>query len=158
MKTILVYLSLLLGFLISCQSDRQQNLNRKASIEKNEVLLENPLLMTPMTSSIQPKDSTMSTLYGNEIASVYAKNNSDDKYPKGAVLYEVTWKQKPDELWFGANVPKEIFSVEKITFQRDKGYRYEIYKGNPLQKKNANDSKVALRISTIISQKMAVSP
>ncbi|ASK32234.1 hypothetical protein CEY12_20030 [Chryseobacterium sp. T16E-39] len=155
---IIIYLSLVLVAVLSCHSDSKENLNKEASVQKNDGLAENPLLMTPITSSIQPKDSTMSTLYGNQIAEKYAKNNSASQYPEGAVLYEVTWKQKPDELWYGANVPKDIFSVEKITFQNNGKCNYEIYKGNPLQRQQTNEKNEIPRITFITGQKMAVSP
>ena len=155
---IIIYLSLVLVAVLSCHSDPKENLNKEASVQKSDGLSENPLLMTPITSSIQPKDSTMSTLYGNQIAAKYAKNNSASQYPEGAVLYEVTWKQKPDELWYGANVPKDIFSVEKITFQNNGKYSYEIYKGNPLQRQQTNEKNEIPRITFITGQKMAVSP
>lgn len=141
----------------SCHSEQKENLNKKAAVQQNDELLENPLLMIPITSSIQPKDNTMSTLYGNQIAADYARNNADSQYPQGAVLYEVTWKQKPDELWFGAKVPEDIFSVEKVTFHDHNSYTYETYKDKPLRK--VKESKInTSRISFITSQKMAVSP
>ncbi|MBT2620534.1 cytochrome P460 family protein [Chryseobacterium sp. ISL-6] len=158
MKKNVIYLVLSFLFILSCHSEEKENLNRNASVKQSDELLENPLLMTPITSSVQPKDSTISTLYGNKAAAAYAKMNSDSKYPEGAVLYEVTWKQKPDELWFGANIPKEIFSVEKVIFQNRDLHKYEIYMGKPLKKKSLFKDEELSRISFITSQKMAVSP
>lgn len=156
MKKNIIYFSLILVSLLSCHQEPQENINEKASIQHNDELLENPLLMTPITSSIHPKDSTMSTLYGNEIAVMHAKSNS--KYPQGATLYEVTWKQKSDEWWFGANVPKEILSVEKVIFREKEKVEYEIYEGRPLKKKGQKEGSETSRILAIVSQKMAVSP
>ncbi|WP_155845050.1 hypothetical protein [Chryseobacterium daeguense] len=65
----------------------------------------------------------MSTSYGNEIAFNYAQKNTGANYPSGTVLYEVTWKQKPDEVWLGGNIPKSIYSVERIVFN-DSGVIY----------------------------------
>lgn len=158
MKKNIVYLVLGFLFIVSCHSQEKENLNRSASVQENDELLENPLLMIPITSSVQPKESTMSTLYGNETAAAYAKVNSDSRYPDGSELYEVTWKQKPDELWFGANVPKEIFSVEKISIYNGYSHKYEIYKGKPLKKKSIAKDEEISRISFILLQKMAVSP
>ena len=146
-----------LAIIISCEQKSKEFLNIGASVQQNDELKENPLLMNPITSSIQPKDSTMSTLYGNKIAFNYAKQHSDYKYPKDAVLYEVTWKQKPDELWFGGNIPKEIYSVEKITFN-DINSNYERFEGSPLKKIQIKEAEEKLRKDFIISQKMAVSP
>lgn len=143
---------------MACKEKRQELLNIKASIQLNDVLKENPLLMHPLTSSVNPKDSIMSTLYGNNIAFDYAKKNLGSNYPNGAVLYEVTWKQKPDELWFGANVPNEIKSVEKITFKEENYSEYQIFDGKPLKKIKKDSAIEYFRKDLIISQRMAVSP
>lgn len=153
-------LYLIFGFLllISCQQNSKNVLNEEASIQQSDELKENPLLMNPITSSIQPKEKTMSTLYGNDIAFNYAKTNFKSNYPQNAVLYEVTWKQKSDELWFGANIPKEVVSVEKITFL-DKGVNvYEIFQGKALKKAKMNDKTDDQRRKLVLSQRMAVSP
>lgn len=155
MKNYSLYLILIL--IISCSEKPKELININASIQQRSELTENPLLMHPITSSIQPKDSTMSTLYGNEIAFDYAKQHSDFNYPKNAVLYEVTWKQKPDELWFGGNVPKEIYSVEKIIFDNANSV-YERFEGNTFKKTQIQEAEEKLRIDFIINQKMAVSP
>lgn len=110
-----------------------------------------------MRGLIQPKDSTMSTLYGGEIAFNYVKQNSDFKYPKGAVLYEVTWKQRSDEVWFGGNMPEEIYSVEKIAFDNN-NFVYEKFEGNPLKKTQIKEVEEILRQDFIVGQKMAASP
>lgn len=153
-------LYLIFGFLllISCQQNSKNVLNEEASIQQSNELRENPLLMNPITSSIQPKEKTMSTLYGNEVAFNYAKTNFNSNYPQNAVLYEVTWKQKSDELWFGANIPKEVVFVEKITFP-DKGVSiYEMFQGKALKKTKMNDKTDDQRKNLILSQRMAVSP
>ncbi|MCS4302458.1 MAG: hypothetical protein P0Y62_19065 [Candidatus Chryseobacterium colombiense] len=149
-------LFLILILIISCSEKSQELLNINASIQQSNELKENPLLMHPITFSIKPKDSTMSTLYGNEIAFDYAKQHSDFKYPKGAILYEVTWRQKSDELWFGGNIPKEIYSVEKISFDNDNSV-YEKFKGKTLKKTKVDDSEEKLRKYFISEQKMTVS-
>ena len=49
------------------------------------------------SSFVNQKDSSMSILYG------------------GQGLYKlVTWKQKPDEHWFGGNIPGNILSVDTV--------------------------------------------
>lgn len=151
----IIYLAPLLLLIVSCKQT-VNNVNTNASIQKNDELSENPLLMIPITSSIQPKDSTMSTLYGNKIAAEYAKKNDNSSYPQGSALYEVTWKQKPDEVWYGGNVPEKIISVEKVVFEGHGIPMYEIYKGKPLKKIASKDQ--LIRTKFIISQKMAVSP
>nr|WP_315028796.1 hypothetical protein [uncultured Chryseobacterium sp.] len=158
MKNYSLYLIPVFILFISCQKNSEDILNKQASIKQSDELKENPLLMNPITSSIQPKMKRMSTLYGNDIAFNYAKANFNSNYPKNAVLYEVTWAQKPDELWFGANIPKDIISVEKISFH-DKGFiRYEMFQGKTLKRVKTDDKNEVLRRDAIRSQAIAVSP
>ena len=149
------YSAVISVFMMSCQQN-QEHININASIQKGDELPENPLLMIPFTSSIQPKNSTMSTLYGNKIAANYARTNPNSNYPEGSILYEVTWKQKPDDVWFGGNIPDEIIKVERVVFQEQNIPSYQLYEGNPLKRIYSKDDEV--RIKAIVSQKMAVSP
>lgn len=158
MKKYSLYLIFACVVMISCDDSSKELININASVQQNDELKENPLLMHPMTSSIQPKAGTMSTLYGNDVAFQYVQRKFDARYPKNAVLYEVTWKQKADELWFGANVPEEIQSVEKITFGNGEEVVYEIFSGKPLKKLKTNADLENVRKEFITSQKIAVSP
>lgn len=139
----------------SCQSPSLSNLNEQASIGISDELPENPLELIPITSTVHPQDSIMSTLYGNKIAAYHAMHNGDTLYPKGALLYEVTWKQQPDPEWFGANIPKEVKSVERVLFS-DKLAEYHFYSGKPLRENIPRNAR--RRLEFIISQRMAVSP
>lgn len=141
---------------VACQSPPVNTLNNEASITSADELPENPLLENVLTSITDPVDSTMSTLYGNTTAYMYAFLHNDGKYPPNSVLYHVTWKQKPDSDWFGANVPKEIVSVERVDFSDSLRPEYKLYKGHPLKHfKTVPDE---ARIAFLISQKMAASP
>ena len=147
---------LIIIVLTGCQSSLKNNLNNEASLTAHDELPENPLLLVPLTSSINPRDNTMSTLYGNKLAAAYAGTQASNFYPKGSVLYEVTWKQQPDSVWFGGNIPKEIFSVERIFFTDAGIPEYELYKGTPLRK--STDKNNVERVVFISSQRMAVTP
>ena len=99
----------------------------------------------------------MSTLYGNDLARIHARTEGNNLYSEGSVLYEVTWKERPDSVWFGAKIPKEIISVERIIFNKqDDAPGYELYTGQPLRKSVSQN--VLQRINFISSQRMAVSP
>lgn len=67
-----------------------------------------------ITSSINTKDHTQSTCYGNDIAVNSARSGEHVNYPAGAVIALVTWKQQEDPNWFGGNIPGEVKSVELI--------------------------------------------
>ena len=56
----------------------------------------------------------MATLYGNEPALQAAKLGSSTT-TAGETFALVTWKQKADESWFGANIPDEVQSIEQIS-------------------------------------------
>lgn len=156
MKTLILFIILLITLFNACKTDAVHNLNVQASVTKQDELPENPLLQNVITTSINPGEGTMQTLYGNTVAWDYMNKHADTKYPEGSVLYSVTWKQKPDSFWFGANIPKEIQTIEQIRFLMDGQPRYELYQGRPLKKIGGKPN--ADRVSFILSQKMAKSP
>lgn len=159
MKAIISIISLsLLSISLSSCNKEIENINKDASIHSLGDLPENPLLLIPITFSISPGDNTMSTLYGNRIASDHAKLISDPNYPVGSVLYEVNWKQKPDPVWFGGNIPKEIVSIERVSFLFGKTPGYERFVGDSPGKESLDLDKVAGRLKFIISQKRAILP
>lgn len=142
--------------LASCHFSNGIGLNEQASVKATDELPENPLILPIITSSVRPLDSTMASLYGNNTAFVYAAHHSDSQYPAGSILYEVTWQQQVDEQWFGANIPKQILSIEKLEYTTAGSAIYTIYKGSPLKKVAATDE--AARMAIITRQRMAASP
>lgn len=140
--------------LVGC---KESQLNVDASILTLNDLPENPLLLHPITSSINRKKHTMATLYGNDLAMHHILTYKDRNYPAGAILYEVSWSQKSDSLWFGANIPRNIFSVEQVAFDDLGKPVYKLYKGGDLHEdKHTNDKQ--RRLDFIISQEISVSP
>lgn len=158
MKKYLTIIATTLLLITACKDggERKINLNQDASFTAADTLPENPLLEKVLTISINTKDSTMATLYANNIAWVYANTHGDKKYPPGAVLYQVTWKQKADSVWFGARVPKEIQSIERISYTSNSPAMYELYEGRPLRRSSALPD--TGRIASIIGQRIAISP
>ena len=124
----------------------------------NPVELEGNLI----TTSANSKAHTMSALYGNDEAVKFARSSGGSKYPAGAVLTLVTWKQKEDMHWFGAYIPGEIEMKEKVSFLSSSDLvkeSYEKYTGKDLSKLEhtaADDSKE--RIAFITNQRAAVMP
>lgn len=154
MPSVFVLITIML--LNSCQSGPGLGLNEEASVQASDDLPENPLLLHAITSGVQPRDSTMYTLYGNDAAFFYASSHSDNHYPDGAVLYEVTWRQQTDEQWLGANVPKAIITIERVEYTANGQPAYTLYQGAPLKKVAAANPE--LRLAVISGQRMAVSP
>jgi hypothetical protein len=88
-----------------------------------------------MSSSMNKKTGTMSTLYGNLLAKKNAGGKKHILVP-GEVLALVTWKQQKDEHWFGANIPGDLQAVEIIKTTAGKAgaaINYQEFLGQKLQ-------------------------
>jgi hypothetical protein len=94
----------------------------------------NPLQGKVITSWISKHDSTMSTLFGNDVAVQYARTNAEMMYPAGALLSVVTWGQQEDSRWFGGKIPQKVKVVEFVTVTGPGAYSYQRYEGAPLKK------------------------
>jgi hypothetical protein len=97
MKTIPLILCTGLFLLPACGSKVNQAplFNKNASLPALFKFSDAGLKLS--TSFIDEKSGSMSVLY-----------------TKGQTLTLITWKQKSDEYWFGANVPDELQSVEIV--------------------------------------------
>jgi hypothetical protein len=119
----------------------------------------NPLQGKVITSWVDKKDATMSTLFGNDVAVRYARTNAEMMYPAGAVLSVVTWGQQEDPRWFGGNIPQGAKAVEFVTVTGPGAYSYQRYEGSPLKKVasvEGNDPKD--RAAYLMAQRAAVMP
>ena len=96
-------------------------------------LAANPLQGKVITSWINKKDHTMSTLLGNETAINHARTDASSSYPAGSVLSLVTWWWQEDPRWFGGNIPAKPRSVEVVTVTDTNSYVYQLYEGSPLK-------------------------
>src|SRR5580693_7433022 len=87
--------------LLGCAADEPKIsavLNQSASLVGQ--IPANPLQWKIITSSIDRAGSTMSTLYGNDLAIACARTSPQHDYPVGAELSLVTWTQAEDTRWF----------------------------------------------------------
>jgi hypothetical protein len=94
----------------------------------------NPLQGRVITSWIDKVESTMSTLYGNDVAVKYARSNAQAQYPAGSVLSVVTWNQQEDGRWIGGKIPARTKSVEFVVVGNNGAYSYQRYEGSPLKR------------------------
>src|SRR5260370_40084769 len=105
----------------------------------------NSLQWKVVTSAVNTEDSTMSTLYGNDLAAGYARTNSRHNYPNGSVLSLVTWTQRDDDRWFGARIPDQVKSVEfvfvGVAADGRPLYSYQEYEGKPLKRGTAQEGR-----------------
>jgi len=119
----------------------------------------NPVRGRVITSWIDKKNATMSTLYGNDVAVQYARTNAAMMYPVGAVLSVVTWAQQEDPRWFGGNIPAKAKSVEYVTVTGPGAYSYQRYEGSPLKKvASVEGADPKDRAAYLLSQRAAVMP
>ena len=149
--------------LAGCSNKRvsvTQLINEKASIRGE--LPFNPFQLEVITVSVNGKESTMSTLYGNEIAVRQARTDSQQRYPAGSQLALVTWSQQEDEHWFGARIPGAIKSVEFVTIiglePRARDYSYQLYEGAPLKFSTVDQGRRDERINYLLKQRPLVMP
>jgi len=123
----------------------------------------NPLQWKVITSMADRTGSTMSTLYGNDVAVGYARAHPQHDYPPGSVLSLVTWTEQEDPRWFGARIPGAVNSVEFVTVGAPENgrpsYSYEKYEGTPLKKASSEESASSNeRAEDLLSQRAAVMP
>jgi len=124
------------------------------------VLPSNPIQGKVITSWVDRSASTMSTMFGNDIAVHYARTNPDTKYPAGSVLSVVTWNQQEDPRWFGGNIPAKTKSVEFVSIGNGaNAYSYQRYEGSPLKKVASEDGATPNdRAAYLLNQRVAVMP
>jgi len=160
-------LSMFLSMLLSMSGCSVAEPKISATINQSASLVgqlpANPLQWKVITSAVNHADSTMSTLYGNDVAVSYARANSQHNYPAGSVLSLVTWIQREDDRWFGARIPDRVKSVEFVFVEAaadgHQTYSYREYEGAPLtmameQKGFAPNDRAAY----LLAQRAAVLP
>jgi hypothetical protein len=117
-----------------------------------------------ITLWVDPKDETMSTLYGNDEAVDAARSSGDrPAYTAGAMIALVTWKPREDERWFGANIPATVKSVEFVTVKsgtmNKSEYVYQRFEGGFLrQTLSADVLTPGGRTTYLLSQRAATMP
>jgi hypothetical protein len=129
-------------------------LNLDASLTGD--LPSNPFQGRVITSWIDKRDSTMSTMFGNDVAVQYARTSAGPTYPTGAVLSVVTWTQQEDPRWFGGKIPEKVRLVELVTVT-EQGLQFDRYEGSPLKKMAATDTDKD-RANYLLAQRAAVMP
>jgi hypothetical protein len=138
--------------------------NENASLSAAEVnaLPANPFKWRVITSSVDPQNSTMSTLYGNDAAVQYARSNGKHDYPPGSRLALVTWTRRDDPRYFGARIPDRIKSIEFVLLTELPGetnFTYQKFEGTPLAQTATNESPNASPAAqALLNQRAAVLP
>jgi Cytochrome P460 len=156
-KALVLIAALALLPLAGCNEQRPSTINTEATLTGK--LPYNPLAWKVVTSWVNDRNGTMSTLYGNDIAVQYARSNAAHAYPAGSVLALVTWAQRDDTHWFGAKIPSGPQSVEFVVVPSTpaSGPTYQRYQGSPLALAAATSDDAA-RIDYLTAQRAAVMP
>jgi hypothetical protein len=119
----------------------------------------NPLRGKVITSWVNKKDATMSTMFGNDVAVQYARRNAEMQYPDGSVLSVVTWSQQEDPRWFGGSIPQRAKAVEIVTVTAPGAYSYQRYEGSPFKRvANGEGAQPKERAAYLLAQRAAVMP
>lgn len=143
--------------LSSCEhaTNADQLINNKASLPESFKLSE--MHQKVITSLINHRDSTMSTLYGNEqagkmLSKAVQANDTDPEFTL------VTWHQQEDPHWFGALIPGDLLSVETVhTNTAGNKSTYQKYNGKNLVKVTDTAGQSS-RIRFILAQNSAIIP
>jgi len=121
-----------------------------------------PLQWRVITASVDRQASSMSTLYGNDVAVDAARARLPGGYPAGSVLSLVTWHQQDDDHWFGAKIPAAPATVEFVMVGKtgsELSYGYKLYEGTQLTETTVKEGGSAHdRIAYILSQTAAAMP
>jgi len=118
-------------FMVACSNPPGNPLNQEASFPASFDLTKMGLKV--ITSSINKKQETMSTLYGNAAALKVASDST--RHQPGETFALVTWKQKADGHWFGANIPGNLQCVTMLKTTGRVGaitFNYQKYTGKSL--------------------------
>jgi hypothetical protein len=123
----------------------------------------NPLQWQVIAAAINHAESSMATLYGNDVAVHYARTNGQHNYPPNSILALVTWAQQDDPRYFGARIPSQVKSVEFV-FVKAGGngapqYSYQEYEGSPLKRGTVGEGPTLNdRAAYLLAQRAAVMP
>jgi hypothetical protein len=164
MKFTRVSLALLIFAMAGCSNHRTPPaglLNTEASPPSG--LPYAPLEWRVIASTVDNRDSTMSTLFGNDAAVSYARTSSQYSYPPGAMLAVVCWYQQNDPHWFGGKIPGRVKSIEFVgvdsTSNQPPSYTYEKFAGASMKKSPVQPTIVTkARVDQLLKQQPSVMP
>ncbi len=135
-------------------------LNADAALAGN--IPNDPMQWRVITSGVDPGNSTMFTLFGNDAAVRYARTNTARAYPESSALALATWHQQEDSRWFGGKIPAQVTSVEFVEIGVPASGMlstlYRAYKGSPLQESAIPKTEAEQRTTYILSLRAAVMP
>ncbi|WDF57266.1 hypothetical protein [Mucilaginibacter sp. KACC 22063] len=159
MKSIFKIIVAAIAVFSSCKPapNADELINQKASLPDHFKLSE--LHQKVITSFINNRNHTTSILYGNEKALSSASSDKLNELP-GESFTLVTWKQQDDAHWFGARIPGDLISAERLDLTDSNSrisYNYQRFSGKDLVKL-ADTTENSERIKFILNQKASIIP
>ena len=141
------------------QTSAEAIINQKASVSGD--LPFNPFRWCVISVGVDGLESTMFTLYGNDVATQHARSELQGPYPVGSQLSLVTWFQQEDDHWFGARNPAAIKSIQFLRVEPGAdgapSYSYRLFEGSPL-KETTIDQTQQQPIDNMLNRRAAVMP
>ena len=130
-------------------------INQKASLPASFSVSD--LHQKVLSSFINKGNHTMGVLYG-DLAAESVLNSSTPTGSAGFSFTLVTWRQQDDPHWFGARIPGDLISVEKLVKKGAKtGLVYQKMAGKELAPVTDTTGN-AERIRFMLSQKVSILP
>lgn len=130
-------------------------INEKASLPKSFSI--SNLHQKVISSFSNKKESTTSILYGDSSAGLAIKDKNPLKAPSFSFTL-VTWHQQADPHWFGAKIPGDLISVERLSKKSlDASIAYQKLSGKELVSVSDTTGNFG-RIRFILSQKPLILP
>jgi hypothetical protein len=161
----LLAIALVAATFVGCATQNERTITKievDAAIKSD--LPWNPQDGQVITTWADRETSTMSTRYGTEVAVGSARASGDaPAYPSGTRIALVTWSQREDDRWFGANIPATVQSVEFVTVKNGPANNaeclYQRFQGSLLHQTAADEELVPHgRIAYLLSQRAATMP
>lgn len=101
----IIYLLLIAAFFTACKNARPSNDQARIVFDAGSLRF--------IASSLNPKQETMSALYGNDSA-LQSLANGGHQAAAGTVMKLVTWRFHDNPQYFGSKINGELLSVEII--------------------------------------------
>lgn len=133
----------------------EELINRKASLPSSFSLSD--LHQKVISSFSNKKENTTSILYGDPSAEIAIKDQAPMKAP--VFLFTlITWRQQADPHWFGAKIPGDLISVERLSkTANNASIAYQKLSGKELVRVRDTTGNFG-RIKFILSQKPLILP
>jgi hypothetical protein len=150
-KTALLLLAAIVAF--ACNKQAPDKAHTRAMFDAGGLAV--------ITSFANSKQQTMSLLYGNTAAKIYAVSGAPRHTP-GEVFQLVVYKQADNKFWYGSHINGAVKSIETITSGKTTAsanqLNYKLDYGETPHDSTDIKAEVAARLTFILSHRPSVFP